>query len=132
MRTVYKRGTPVLEGLRYKGREGMFAWLLHRTTGLGILFFLVIHVVDIFLMAFGPDIFNALLVLYHAWWGRIMTVFLFFGVLFHALNGARIIIQDLWPRTWPHERKFIIAEAVVFVPVFLWGAYRILLPIFTH
>ena len=62
-RTVYRRGRPILEGLRYRGREGMIAWLLHRASGLGVLLFLALHIVDIFLLAFGPDIFNALLVL---------------------------------------------------------------------
>ena len=32
--------------MRYRGREGMWTWVLHRATGLGILFFLIIHVVD--------------------------------------------------------------------------------------
>ena len=54
IRTVYRGGSPVLEGLRYRGREGMIAWLLHRLSGLGVLLFLVIHIFDIFLMGFGP------------------------------------------------------------------------------
>ncbi len=132
IRTVYRQGMPVLEGLRYRGREGMFAWLLHRASGLGILLFLALHIVDIFLMAFGPEVFDELLVLYHAWWGRIMTVFLLFGVLFHALNGFRLIIQDFWPKLWPYERRLIWIETAIFLPVFLWGAYTFLLPIFEH
>ena len=129
-RTVYRRGMPILEGLRYRGREGMFAWLLHRATGLGILLFLLLHVFDIFLLAFGPELFEELLVLYHSWWGRILTVFLLFGVLFHALNGARIIVQDFWPRLWPYQRRLIWIETAIFLPVFLWGAYIFLRPIF--
>ena len=108
----------------------MFAWLLHRTTGLGILLFLLIHILDIYLLAFGPELFNKLLVLYHAWWGRIMTLFLLFGVLFHAINGARVIIQDFWPGLWHHQRKLIWIETAIFLPIFLWGAYLFLLPIF--
>lgn len=131
-RTVYRRGVPILEGLRYRGREGMFAWLLHRASGLGILLFLALHIVDIFLMAFGPEVFNELLVLYHSTLGRILTVFLLFGVLFHALNGFRIIVQDFWPKLWPYERQLIWVEAAIFIPIFLWGAYQFLLPIFTH
>ncbi|HEX7049607.1 MAG TPA: hypothetical protein VF188_05295 [Longimicrobiales bacterium] len=131
-RTVYRRGSPILEGLRYRGREGMLAWLLHRTTGLGVLLFLALHIVDIFTLGFGPGVFDELLIIYHAWWGRILTVFLLFGLLFHAVNGARIIIQDFWPKTWPYERTLIRIEAAIFLPVFLWGAYRFLLPLFGH
>jgi succinate dehydrogenase / fumarate reductase cytochrome b subunit len=130
IRTVYRGGSPVLEGLRYRGREGMIAWLLHRLSGLGVLLFLVIHIFDIFLMGFGPGPFNALLVLYHSWWGRIMTVFLVFGLLFHAVNGARIIIQDFWPRLWRHQGRLILIETIIFVPVFVWTAFVTLRPLF--
>jgi succinate dehydrogenase / fumarate reductase, cytochrome b subunit len=36
----------LVTALRYKGRTGMWMWLLHRVTGLGILAFLIIHVVE--------------------------------------------------------------------------------------
>ncbi|MBM2843086.1 MAG: sdhC, partial [Anaerolineales bacterium] len=36
-----------LEGsLHYRGREGQWAYLLHRVTGLGTLLFLTIHILD--------------------------------------------------------------------------------------
>jgi succinate dehydrogenase / fumarate reductase cytochrome b subunit len=129
-RTVYRQGRPILDGLRYRGREGMFAWLLHRTTGVGIVLFLLVHIFDIFLLGFGPEVFNSLLFLYHAWWARILEVFLLFGVLFHALNGTRIIVQDFWPKLWRYERQLIWAETGIFVPIFLWGTYVFLLPLF--
>lgn len=129
-RTVYRRGRLVLEGLRYRGREGMFAWLLHRATGLGVLFFLLLHIFDIFLLGFGPGVFNELLFIYRAWWARVLEVFLLFGVLFHALNGLRVIVQDFWPRLWEHERKLVWAEAAVFLPLFVWGTALFLGPLF--
>ena len=45
----------------YRGREGQIAWMLHRITGIGVFFFLILHILDIFLMSFGPEVFNALL-----------------------------------------------------------------------
>jgi succinate dehydrogenase / fumarate reductase, cytochrome b subunit len=128
-RTVYHRGRPILQGLRYRGREGMFAWILHRATGLGVLLFLLLHIFDIFLLGFGPEIFDALLFLYHAWWARILEVFLLFAVMFHALNGARIIVQDFSPRLWRYERQLIWAEAAILVPIMIVGAYVFLRPI---
>lgn len=129
-RTVYHRGRPILEGLRYRGREGMIVWILHRATGLGVLLFLLLHIFDIFLLGFGPEVFNQLLFLYSAWWARALEVFLLFGVLFHAVNGARIIIQDFWPGLWRYERELIWLELGLFVPVFLAGAYIFLKPLF--
>lgn len=130
MRTVYSRGRPILEGLRYRGRQGFFAWLLHRASGIGVLLFLLLHIFDIFLLGFGPEVFNELLIFYTAWWARILEVFLLFGLLFHAVNGARIIVQDFWPKLWRYERQMVLAELVIFVPVFIWGAVMFLLPLF--
>mgnify|MGYP002261162764 CR=1 FL=1 len=45
------------------------------------------------------------------------TVFLVFG-LFHAINGLRITILDLWPRLLDHSREAIWIEWAVFIPVY--------------
>ena len=42
----------------YKGQSGMWSWLLHRVTGLGILLFLFVHIVDISLLGFGPVVYD--------------------------------------------------------------------------
>ena len=128
---MYRRGRPVLEGLRYRGREGFYTWILHRATGLGVLFFLLLHIFDIFLLGFGPDVFNALLVIYTAPWARVMEVFLLFGLLFHAINGLRIIIQDFVPRLWRYERQLIWAEVAILLPILAWGTYVFLSPLFS-
>lgn len=129
MRNVYRGGKPVLEGLRYRGREGFLTWLLHRATGLGVLLFLLLHIFDIFLLSLGPEVFNELLFIYTAWWARALEVFLLFGLLFHALNGLRVIVQDFWPKLWDYQRQLVWAEVIIFVPVFLWGAVLFLLPL---
>lgn len=115
----------------YRGGLGMVMWGLHRVTGVGILLFLVLHIVDIFLISFGPDLFNELLVIYHAPWARVMEVFLLFAVLFHALNGLRIAIQDFWPGAWAAERKLILAELLILAIVFFPAAWLMLRPLFT-
>jgi succinate dehydrogenase/fumarate reductase cytochrome b subunit len=59
-----------------------------------------------------------------------MTVFLVFGLLFHAVNGARIIIQDFWPRLWRYQARLIWIEVAIFIPVFVWTAFVTLRPLF--
>ena len=48
----------VANSFRYRGREGQWAWMLHRITGLGVVFFLLLHIFDIFLMAAGREVFE--------------------------------------------------------------------------
>jgi succinate dehydrogenase / fumarate reductase, cytochrome b subunit len=109
----------VWKALTYQGREGHWAWILHRVSGLGVFAFLVIHIIDIYLIGYGPEPFNTLTALYHHPIARVGHIFLFFGVLFHAVNGARIIIMDLWPRLWRYQRQAIWVEAFIFLLVFI-------------
>jgi succinate dehydrogenase / fumarate reductase, cytochrome b subunit len=101
--------------LRYKGREGMWTWILHRLTGLGILLFLVIHVVETGLIIYSPEFYDSALVLYKNPLFRVAELAIFFAVLFHAVNGARIVIQDFWPMVMERHRQLAIATAVITV-----------------
>ncbi len=84
--------------LRYRGGEGQWAWAIHRVAGLGIVAFLALHIFDIFLAAFGPGLFNDLLFLYKGLAARIGEILLAFGLIYHAINGLRIILADFNPR----------------------------------
>lgn len=114
----------------YRGGLGMLMWALHRVAGIGILLFLSLHVVDIFLLTFGEELFNELLVIYTAPWARPLEVFLVFGVLFHAVNGLRIILQDFFPRLMMYQTRLIVAELIVVMAVFLPSAWVIIRPLF--
>ncbi|MCH7985312.1 MAG: succinate dehydrogenase, cytochrome b556 subunit, partial [Acidobacteria bacterium] len=48
----------------YRGGEGQWAWILHRFTGLGVLLFLVIHILDTFVIVFGPETYDKVMALY--------------------------------------------------------------------
>ena len=91
--------------MRYRMQEGMIAWLLHRIAGLAILSFLMVHILDITLAGWGPHLFNKLLFMYRETPFRVMEVALLGAVLYHALNGLRIIAIDFWsagPRWQKH------------------------------
>jgi succinate dehydrogenase / fumarate reductase cytochrome b subunit len=116
--------------LRYRGREGQLSWLLHRVGGLGIMLFLLLHVTDIFLVSLGADVFNSVLFIYKAPPFRVLELFLIFGVLFHAVNGLRIIILDFWPGMGRYERTMVWIESVIVAAVFIPAAVITLSPIF--
>lgn len=115
----------------YKGGVGQLSWVLHRVTGLGIFAFLLLHIIDIFLVGFDPTVFNTLAVIYHNPIMRIGHIFLFFCVLFHAVNGARIIILDFFPVLWRHQKQSVmwaaIVFAILFIPSTLFIIYDVLL-----
>ena len=79
----------------YRGREGQWAFYLHRLSGVAIALYLLLHVVDISLVMYGPEgPFNAFLAFYHQWPFRVGIVLVMAGVVYHAFNGLRIILMD--------------------------------------
>jgi len=78
----------------YRGREGQWAFYLHRLSGLLILAYLLIHVISISLFMFGEEAYMALHTLYENHIFSFGLVFVTAGVLYHSLNGLRIAIMD--------------------------------------
>ena len=115
--------------LRYKGREGMWTWILHRATGLGVLFFLVVHVIDTGIIIYRPDWYDHALGIYQHPLFRIGELFVVFGVLYHAVNGLRIIVQDFWPYVMERQRQLSLAGAVVVVVAMLTITWIMVAPL---
>src|SRR6266568_5554577 len=109
----------LLQYVTYRGKGGHWAWILHRLTGLGVLFFLLIHILDISLIGWGPRVFDSLLIIYRGRVFRCMEVLLAGAVIYHALNGIRIIIVDFWPAATTVHRKLVYAVALIFVVVYV-------------
>lgn len=78
----------------YKGKEGQWAFFLHRLSGLAILFYLLLHVVSISLMMFGEDTYMRVHHIYDMWPFRVGLIGVAAGVMYHAMNGLRIILMD--------------------------------------
>ena len=117
----------IFRAAAYRGREGQIAWMLHRITGVGVFFFLALHIADIFLMSFGPQIFNALLFFYHQWLFKLSIVFgLYPGVLYHALNGMRVVIMDFWPDMGKRQAQLWRVQMVIFALAYIPSAILML------
>lgn len=124
------RQTSLGSALRYRGREGMWTWILHRATGLGILLFLIIHVIDTAIIIYWPEEYDVALGLYKHPVFRFAELMIFFSVLYHAVNGLRIVIQDFWPYVMQRQRQLVWATAAVVVLAMLPVTWMMLAPIF--
>jgi succinate dehydrogenase / fumarate reductase cytochrome b subunit len=111
--------------LRYRGGEGQWAWAIHRVAGLGVLAFLALHIADIFVAAFGPGLFNDLLFIYKGPLARVGEILLAFGLLYHGLNGLRIIAADFVPRlaSLKTARILFYVQTVLFLALFIPAGY---------
>lgn len=48
-------------GTLYRGKVGMWSWVLHRVTGVGIFFFLLVHILDTALVRVSPEAYNVVI-----------------------------------------------------------------------
>jgi succinate dehydrogenase / fumarate reductase, cytochrome b subunit len=114
-----KRNVSLAAGLGYKGPAGYLTFILHRIGGLGMAIFITVHILASFI---GGRFGGTLNGIYQNW---AFQIFIFFCVLFHAINGLRITILDLWPKLQDYQREAIWIEYAVFIPLFALSVYVI-------
>jgi succinate dehydrogenase / fumarate reductase, cytochrome b subunit len=119
---------------RYRGREGQLSFLLHRLTGLGVLLFLIVHILDTATVYFYPSLYNHAMAIYQTTLFGIGELFLVFSVLYHGTNGIRITIFDRFPHLWKieNERKWAIGILIFTVILWLPMAFIMLRKILIH
>ena len=98
------RGPKRPAGTLYRGREGMWSWVLHRITGVAIFFFLLVHVLDTALVRLSPEAYNSVINEYKTPLLGLGEIALVAAIGFHALNGLRIILIDFWSVGTRHQR----------------------------
>jgi succinate dehydrogenase / fumarate reductase cytochrome b subunit len=116
----------------YKPREGQLSWVFHRISGMAIFFFLFGHILSTSVVVWGPrgpEMHEQLDAFYRL---PIFTLLfhplLFAAVLFHALNGIRIVIIDWWGKSTKAQRPLFYAEVTLFVLVFAFAVVKMILP----
>ena len=94
----------------YKGKSGQWAFVGHRVSGVLVFFFLLLHIVDVSLINADPVLYDEVHELYGNILLRIFEVGLMFALLFHSLNGIRIVLIDFWkPGGVRYERSLFYA-----------------------
>ncbi|KWX26043.1 succinate dehydrogenase, cytochrome b556 subunit [Mycobacterium sp. LTG2003] len=97
----------------------MWSWVLHRITGATIFFFLFVHVLDTALVRVSPEAYNAVIETYKTPIVGLMEMGLVGAVLFHALNGIRVILIDFWQQGPRYQRHMLAVVAGVFLVVLI-------------
>lgn len=95
----------------------MWSWVAHRVTGVLVFFFLFAHVLDTALTRVSPNSYDKVLDEYKNPIVNLMEVGLAGAVLYHALNGLRIMLIDFWERGPLHQK--LMARVVVVLWVIL-------------
>jgi succinate dehydrogenase / fumarate reductase, cytochrome b subunit len=115
-------------GTLYRGREGMWSWVLHRITGTAIYFFLLVHILDTALVRVSPEAYNAVIGTYKTPIMGLGELALVAAIGYHALNGLRIILIDFWNAKY--QRVMFWAVIVLWVVLMAGFAPRHLMHVF--
>ncbi|MFZ2502769.1 MAG: succinate dehydrogenase, cytochrome b556 subunit [Nocardioides sp.] len=123
---------PVRKRSLYRGDPGMWAWVLQRITGVTIFFFLFVHVLDTAVIRINENTYTEIINTYKTPLIGLMEIGLVFCVLFHALNGLRVILIDFWGKGPKYQRQMLWAVLGVFAVVFTAAAVRLLQIMIEH
>lgn len=123
---------PVRKRSLYRGDPGMWAWVLQRITGVTIFFFLFVHVLDTAVIRVNENTYTEIIDTYKTPIIGLMEIGLVFCVLYHALNGIRVILIDFWGKGPKHQRTMLWIVLGVFAVVFTAAAVRLLQIMITH
>jgi succinate dehydrogenase / fumarate reductase cytochrome b subunit len=113
---ILKRRVGFWQGLRYRGKQNMLTWIFHRVTGVGIVLFVGTHIVAaFFLQQFGDKVSIAITTIYESWQFQIVV---YFCILYHALHGARLALEDLFPALLRFHLELIWFQWILFIPLY--------------
>ncbi len=101
----------------------MWSWVAHRVTGVLIFFFLFAHVLDTALVRVSPDAYNRIMDTYKTPLVNVMEVGLVGAVLYHALNGLRVMAIDFWSKGTRYQKQMSFAVVGVVLLIMVPSTY---------
>ena len=86
-----------LRGWVYAGRYSIerYLYLLHRITGIGLIAYLLLHIVETGQRMAGEGIWSVLMALFATPFFKLLEYALFAAAVFHACNGVRLLMTEL-------------------------------------
>jgi succinate dehydrogenase / fumarate reductase cytochrome b subunit len=108
-------------GTLYRGKVGMWSWVLHRITGLAICVFLLVHVLDTALVRVAPEAYNVVIATYQTPLIGVAELGLVAAILYHGFNGIRVILIDFWSKGAKYQN--VMFWVVVGISFALFAAF---------
>jgi succinate dehydrogenase / fumarate reductase cytochrome b subunit len=92
---------------------------------MGIILFVGVHVASSFSMQQQLGTWGTTInIIYESWLFQLLVVFC---VLFHTLNGMRVVILDIWPKFLKYEREAVYLQWAIFIPIYALTVFMIVM-----
>ena len=103
---------------------GMLAFMLHRLSGIGLVFYLYLHLVVLSRLRGGPASWDSFLALVRSPLFLVLDGVLLLGALIHGLNGLRLTLIGLnIGLRWQKSSFWAILGLALLIT--LWGTARL-------
>lgn len=115
---TYNQKDWIKENLSYRKDSGSWAWIYHRISGIALIAYVFMHIWSLSPLASGEKAFNDKMALYSTPLFSVIEWFLFAFVLFHSLNGIRIVIVD-WADGARYHKQLYLYTWVIGIILFI-------------
>ena len=114
----------------YRGGAGQWTWLLHRISGIAVVYFLSLHIFETLQLARGPLAYDEATAVYKQPWFRPFEFALVMAVVYHAFNGVRVMLFDYFPNLTRYRRHIFWIGAALFAALTPIVGYFMLAEVF--
>ncbi|MCP9944867.1 succinate dehydrogenase, cytochrome b556 subunit [Streptomyces somaliensis] len=104
----------------------MWSWVAHRVTGVLIFFFLFVHVLDTSLVRVSPEAYDEVVATYKTPIVALLEYGLVAAILFHALNGLRVIAVDFWAKGPRYQKQMLWTVVGLWIVLMAGALYPVL------
>lgn len=112
----------IKENLSYKKDSGSWAWIYHRVTGIALIGYLFLHIYSLSTLTQGREVFEKKMQSFLSGPFLLLEWVLFIFVLFHSLNGVRIVLVD-WADGAKYHKSLYRVSWIVGIVLFLVMGY---------
>lgn len=97
---------------RYTWGEGLWAHAFHRVSGVALVTYLSMHIWVIHNLRKGPAAYDRLMETLHSPLFRVGEAFLLAAILYHGLNGIRLVAMDFGAGMRLHRTTYWIVFVI--------------------
>lgn len=112
----------VKSNLNYKKDTGSKAWIFHRVSGIALIGYLFLHIYSLSSLSQGRAAFESKMQSFSTPFFMFLEWLLFAFVLFHSLNGVRIVLVD-WADGAKYHRQLFKYSLVIGIILFFAMGY---------
>jgi succinate dehydrogenase / fumarate reductase cytochrome b subunit len=111
----------VKETLSYRKDSGSWAWIYHRISGIALIGYIFLHIYSLSPLTKGEIAFNQKMATYSTPFFLFIEWVLFAFVLFHSLNGIRIVLVDWADGARYHKQLYRFSWVAAVILFFAMG-----------